>query len=99
MPTGTQIKPSDAEVGVELDRLLLCIYENPSLLAYLQGVSRIGNVAELSFLELPAEAVEQVVRMIGPTEVKVFSYTEQGKPRTAYRFDLLPLAQLNSQIQ
>jgi hypothetical protein len=80
---------------LELDKLLLRLFENPSLQSYLNGVGRNGEKTELDFLAMPLQAVEAVKRLIGPVQVEVLNYDIGGRPHVGFRFDLSPLAQLN----
>jgi hypothetical protein len=82
--------------SLEMDKLLLRVFENPSLMSYLHGIGKQGEKSELDFLDLPLQGVEAVKRLIGPVEVEIFSYTVEGRPHTGFRFDLRPLAELNT---
>ena len=86
---------TDAE-SMEMDKLLLRIFENPSLMSYLHGIGKNGAKTELDFLDLPVQGVEAVKRLIGPTEIEVLTYESEGRPHVGFRFDLRPLAKLNA---
>ena len=90
-----EFQGNDAE-SLEMDKLLLRIFENPSLMAYLNGVGKQGEKTELDFLDLPLQGVEAVKRLIGPTEIEVLTYESEGRPHVGFRFDIRPLAKMNS---
>jgi len=85
------------KVALELDRLLLRIHEIPALESYLNAVGKSGEKTELDFLDLPIQAVEAVKKLIGPTEIEVLSYEINGRQHVGFRFDLKPLAELNTE--
>jgi len=90
-----EFQGTDAE-SLEMDKLLLRIFENPSLMSYLHGIGKNGEKTELDFLDLPVQGIEAVRRLIGPTEIETLSYELEGRPHVGFRFDLRPLAKLNS---
>ena len=80
---------------VELDKLLLRLFERPALLQYLQGVGQSGRSYELDFIQLPPPAVEEVCKIIGPIDITVLQYEKDGRPHVGFRFDLHPLLSTN----
>ena len=80
--------------SLELDRLILRIFEHPSLMAYLVGLgkSKDGQKVELDFAEVPDDAVVAVTKLIGPTDVEVLRYQVNGKAHVGFRFSLKALA-------
>jgi hypothetical protein len=92
-----EFQGNDAE-SLEMDKLLLRIFENPSLMAYLNGVGKQGEKTELDFLDLPQQGIEAVKRLIGPTEIEVLAFESEGRPHVGFRFDLRPLAKMNSEV-
>lgn len=81
--------------ALEVDRLLLRIFENPSLLSYLSAVGENEGKTELDFIALPIDAIESVKKLIGPVEVEVFNYMVNNRPHTGFRFSLKQLADIN----
>lgn len=84
-------KGTDNE-ALELDKLLLRIFENPALQSYLMGVGNNGGKTELDFMDLPHQAVDLVKRVIGPTQVDVLRYDVNGRRHVGFRFDLKSLS-------
>ena len=91
-----EFQGNDTE-SLEMDKLLLRIFENPSLMAYLNNIGKNGEKTELDFLDLPVQAIEAVKRLIGPTEIEVLAFESEGRPHVGFRFDLRPLAKMNSE--
>lgn len=84
---------ADPGLQVELDRLLLRITCNPTLLSYLAGIGTKDGKVELDFYEMPDEGTRAVQSIIGVPDIEVFRYTVRGAPHVGFRFDLKPLVQ------
>jgi hypothetical protein len=89
-----EFQGSDQE-SVELDKMLLRIFENPSIQSYLCNIGERDGKMEFDFLDLPHKAIDAVKRLIGPTEIEVLSYNVHSRPHIGFRFDLKPLAALS----
>jgi hypothetical protein len=88
-----EVEPATSHEDVELDRLLLRIFEHPALVSYLNKVGKgAGNVAELDFDLLPDSAIETLKSVVGPTKVEVFKFDAGGKPHLGIKIDLNPRA-------
>lgn len=79
------------EEGVEIDRLILRMFENPALISHLNGIGKKGNLTELDFDSLPDEVIDVVKALIGPIKVEVLTYNIGGRPHVGFRFNAAEL--------
>lgn len=87
------------KVSVYLTRLLLRIFENPSLMSFMTGVAVVpdeenGEGAakiQLSFLRLPQEIMPQLKRLFAaPHDPQMFRFVEDGVAHHGFEIKVKP---------
>lgn len=87
------------KVSVYLTRLLLRIFENPSLMSYLTDVATVpdeekGEGAakiQLSFLRLPQEIMPQLDRLFAaPKKAQMFRFVQDGVAHHGFEIKVQP---------
>jgi hypothetical protein len=72
------------------DRLVLRIFSQPSLLAFLTNVNVHEHKIELDFQKLPDKVLHNVVNLIGEPDVKVYKYSKNGHEHVGFTLDVEP---------
>ena len=69
------------------DRLVLRIFEFPSLMVFLNKVNILDDEIELEFVLIPDDAIESVRNLIGPTgtDIKILTYTKNDQKLTGIK--------------
>lgn len=70
-----------------LDRVLLRIFNNASLLSYLDKTRVVDDdTVELSFYSIPDESIDVVKQILNSNKIKVFMFsTDKFSPKTGFR--------------